>query len=343
MYGLPRSRTLWLSRFLSYGDWECGHDELLHVRSLEDVSSWFSQPNVGTVETAAAPFWRLLPREVKTITVRRPVGEVVDNLVRLGFNPEASDRLMRRLDKKLDQIEARVPGVMRVEFSELATENGCKRVFENCLPYRHDHAWWQTMDALNLQVNMRSMLRYYTAHQPQLLKVAAQAKHKTIAGMKMPSNHEDGFTFQQEPFDSWYEAAKPLFREHMLQTDQGIEDYSRKNLPLLRKLYEMGAIQITTARCNGRMFGYLMAAISPSLDSPDLTSAMHLAFFADKSAQGIGLKLQRASIEALRARGVGEVFFRAGTRGSGPRLGTLYRRLGAQPAGELYSLELEAA
>ncbi len=25
VFGLPRSRTAWLSRFLTYGDWVCGH------------------------------------------------------------------------------------------------------------------------------------------------------------------------------------------------------------------------------------------------------------------------------------------------------------------------------
>jgi hypothetical protein len=52
------------------------------------------------------------------------------------------------------------------------------------------------------------------------------------------------------------------------------------------------------------------------------------------------MKLQRASLAALRERGVDEVVMRAGHRGSGPRLGTIYRRLGAEEFGNLYRLEL---
>jgi hypothetical protein len=52
------------------------------------------------------------------------------------------------------------------------------------------------------------------------------------------------------------------------------------------------------------------------------------------------MKLQRASIEALRNKGVGEVIFRAGTRGSAERVSVLYRRLGGEDFGQLYRLDL---
>lgn len=34
VFSMPRSRSAWLARFLSYGDWHCGHDEIRHFRSL---------------------------------------------------------------------------------------------------------------------------------------------------------------------------------------------------------------------------------------------------------------------------------------------------------------------
>ena len=48
--------------------------------------------------------------------------------------------------------------------------------------------------------------------------------------------------------------------------------------------------------------------------------------------------LMRAN-DALRERGVQQIWMRAGVAGSGPRMGAVYRRLGAQPWGELYKLE----
>ena len=42
----------------------------------------------------------------------------------------------------------------------------------------------------------------------------------------------------------------------------------------------------------------------------------------------------------LRQRGVAEVWFRDGTRGDGGRMGTMFRRVGAAPAGALWRLDL---
>lgn len=341
IFGLPRSRTFWLSRALAYGDWQCGHDEIRHARSLDDVRAWLGQPHTGTVETAASPFWRLLPPDVRVLTIRRPVDGVMASLARLGFTVDR--RLIQRLDAKLDQIEARVPGVMSIRFESLATEEGFARVFEHCLPYQHDHRWWDLMAPLNLQVNMGHVLRHYAAYRPQLDKLAKIAKHRIVAGMARPVREPEGVTIQQEPFDTFYRDGQRLFADHLVQVGEAPDDFAAKNIPLMRVLDDLGCMQITTARSNGRMFGYLMAILSPSLESTEKTWAIHTTFFASKEFHGLGMKMQRASVEALRNRGVDEAFWRAGPRGDGPRMGALYRRLGAVPDGELFKLELDAA
>lgn len=343
VFALPRSRTYWLSKFLTYGEWHCGHEELIHCRSLDDVSSWLSQPCTGTVETAAAPFWRLLPAGVRIVTVRRDPAEVVDSFARTGitFDPDVMHRLMRRYDAKLNQIEARLPGVLSVAFRDLETEDACARIFEHCLPCRHDPAWWRHVAPLNLQINLPHLVRYCEAHAKQLAKLAKVAKHRCLAAMRPKQRDLDGMTFQVEPFREFYRDAEPLFREHLVQTEQSPTDYTLKNVPLLERLDDLGFLQCLTARCNGRMFGYLMSILGPSLDSQHQIEALHTIFFASPDAPGLGMRLQRAAIEALRERGVTDLYLRAGHRGSGPRLGTLYRRLGAAEFGQLYRLELQ--
>lgn len=151
----------------------------------------------------------------------------------------------------------------------------------------------------------------------------------------------DAFSYQQEPFEDWFRDGTELFDEHLVHVGEQPGAYATKNLPLLRTLDTLGVMQITTARGhNGRMLGYLMAIICPSFESETKLEAMHTTFFASSDAPGLGLRLQRASIDALRARGVSCVVFRAGTRGSGPRMGALYRRLGAEEFGQLFMLEL---
>ena len=119
----------------------------------------------------------------------------------------------------------------------------------------------------------------------------------------------------------------------------------RKNINLMRRLDEAGFLSVVTARVNGRMMGYLMTVLAPSLESETKTTATQTTFFATRDAKNmnLGLKLQHAAIEAARRRGADEVVMRAGVRGAGPKMGALYRRLGAEDHGQLFRLSLEAA
>jgi hypothetical protein len=343
---MPRSRTAWLSRLLTYREWQCGHDEVRHLRSLDDLASWFSQPCTGTIETACAPFWRLLERfgDVGVVVVRRPVSEVVASFRAAApgyFDGPAIETAMHRLAHKLDQIERRLPGVLTVTFEELGTEAGCRKLWEHCLPYPFDAAWHGVLAPVNIQVSLGLLFRYMAAYKPQLTKLAKQVKHVTLAGMAREVGEIDGVTFQQEPFEQWYRDGRALFEAHLVRVGEAPDNYAFKNLPLLRTLDAAGALQITTARMNGRMFGYLATLVGPSLESVEGTWGTNTFFYASPEMRGLGMKLQRASIAALRERGVGEVFMLAGPRGEGPRMSSLYRRLGGEDCGQFFRMRLE--
>ena len=351
VFGLPRSRTAWLSKFLTYGRWTCGHEELRHMRSLEDVRSWLSIPYVGTAETAAAPFWRLLVKyqpDARIVVVRRPVAEVVKSIMAIDtqdagvFDRAALTHAMQRIDAKLDQIAARAPNVMEVWFEDLAKEETCATVFEYCLPYKHNHLHWSNLDVENVQCNFPALMRHMRAFAPQMLKLAATAHHVMLTDLAAaPAIPPDGVTFQCETFDDFLRDGQHLFAEHSVQVGEHPLSFGQKNLPLTRKMEAVGGLQIMTARCNGRMFGYLVTLIGPSFENENLKSAVHTAFFGSSDIPGIGMKLQRAALAKLRADGIGEVLFRAGPRGSGPKMGALYRRLGAEDDGQLFRLKLK--
>lgn len=346
IYALPRSRTFWLSRFLSYGGWECGHDQLRYMRSMEDVQGWFRQPNTGTVETAGAPWWRIpTALGVRTIVVRRPVPEVLDSIMRLHLGQDASavERVLRQEDRKLDQIERRVPGVVSVSFDELGTEEGCARIFEACLPFQHDPLWWSELSPVNLQINMLAMVRYYHAHYPQLERLAKAARHHILSGMaRKPVANTDGMMIEEEPFETFFADGQRLFAEHLVQVGEAPDNYWRKNLDLMRALDASGAMQIVTARSNGRMFGYLMTILNPSLEHGEKVG-VHTTFYASSDVRGLGMKMQRVALQRLMDKGIPEAFAVAGVRGDGPRMGTIYRRLGAASAGELFRFDLKRA
>lgn len=343
---LPRSRTKWLSSFLSYGPWHCGHDQLQYAREMADVDLWLDHPFTGTCETAAAPFWRLLAARKnppKIITVRRSITDVLASVRRQlpGYDAEAAAAMLLRADRKLDQIEARVPGVLSVKFDDLNTEAGCETVFEHCLEMKHDWLHWEKLAPQVISGDVAAQVRYCQIYLPQMQKLTRAAKHQSLAMMARPVAAADGFSFQEESFDDWYRDAQPLFRDHMLATGQDVEDYSHKNLPLLRMMDAAGSMQIMTARSNGRIFGYLLALISPTLDDAGAMMAQFLPIFASKDCPGLGMKLMRASIEALRGKGITEIVGRSGVRGSGPKLGAAYRRLGFENAGQLFRLDVQ--
>lgn len=343
---LPRSRTAWLSHFLTYGEWLCGHDEIRHMRSLDDVKAWLSQPCTGTVETAAAPFWRLLDESIRVVVIRRPVGEVVESMMALPgcvFDRSSLTELMERYDRKLDQIETRID-CLSVKYADLATESACAAIFEYCLPYAHDSARWQELSSVNIQINMPVLIRYCEAYRPALNKLAAVARHKSLTRLALRRPvAPNGMTIQTESFDEWLADAGACLSEHHFQIGEAPENWQNKNVPMLRTLFEMGAMQITTARSNGRMFGYLMTLLTPSLVTEGLMTAVNTTFFADPACPGLGMKLQRAALTSFRERGISEVLWETNTVGGANRIGSLYRRLGAEEKGSVYRLNLAEA
>lgn len=168
---LPRSRSYWLSRYLSYGGWHCGHEEIRHARTLSDVRAWLARPRTGTAETAAGPFWRLLRRlapHTRVAVVRRDPAAVFNSLLRLGlpFDAAVMARQLRRFDAALDEIEAHWPGALSVTFDGLREEATCALVFEHCLGLPHNPAWWASLAPQNLQADIHAVTRDMVSNAP---------------------------------------------------------------------------------------------------------------------------------------------------------------------------------
>lgn len=165
--GLPRSRTYWLSRLLSYGDWHCYHEAAITMRNMEDVKTFFARPRTGTAETAAAPGWQILRHyipDLRTVVVRRPVDEVVDAMMRTegaAYDQSRLRRNMEGIERSLDKV-ARHKGVLSVDYADLDREDVCASIFVHCLPYEFSHDWWSGLRDRNLQVDPMTGLRYYT-------------------------------------------------------------------------------------------------------------------------------------------------------------------------------------
>ncbi|HUN00405.1 MAG TPA: hypothetical protein PLI96_07975 [Halothiobacillus sp.] len=348
IYALPRSRTYWLSKFLSHGAWKCGHDEVRYIRGLDDVKSLLDAPFYGSAETAAAPWWRLIHamrKDIKPVVIRRPVDDVMTSLFATGvaFDEAKLLKTIKSLDAKLDQIEARVPGVLSVAFDDLNTEEVCARIYEHCTGQPHNSEWYNLVAPMRLIVDLEAMVRYCQAHEPQLQRIGRLAKQRILAKISRRPVASDSFTFQQESLEQFIADAPKLFGQHLIEVGEHPDAWRDKNLELMGVLESLGVLHITTARSNGRMFGYIMSLTAPALDSRTGRDGLHTLFYVSPEAPGLALKLQRASVEFLRSQGCDQIAFRAGTRGPGEKMSAIYRRIGAQDAGHMFTLDFKEA
>lgn len=169
VYALPRSRTAWMSSFLTYGGWICGHEQAIFLRHVSDITKFFSHENVGTVETAAAQAWRIIKHHVPNIrqaVVRRPLADVFDAMMNVDlvgyaqYDQEKLWKVMAYGNRMLDEVACQ-PGTLRLEFDELDCPEGCKKLFEFCIPYEFDFDWWERMRKRHIEVSVPRVIQYY--------------------------------------------------------------------------------------------------------------------------------------------------------------------------------------
>lgn len=170
---LPRSRTFWLSNFLSYGGNRCGHDIAVECDSIEDFEKkmfWLS----GTCETGAMIAWRTLRRrlpDAKIITIRRSKAAVIRSFERLGFDINHEE--MDTRDALLDVVE-KLPETLSFDYEELSSESSCKRLFEHCLEIKFSPEWWDGLKDCNLQINLHDRLLKLRDNAPRFVKLKAE-------------------------------------------------------------------------------------------------------------------------------------------------------------------------
>lgn len=340
----PRSRTAWLSHFLTYGQWHCGHEEARHLRTLEDAQAWLNMPFTGSAETAVAPFWRTLIKlqpDVKIVTVRRPVEESIASFNKLPFkwDQEFLKRRIGSIDAKLDQIRARLSGVLEVNFHDLTDEATCAKVFEHCLELPHNSARWQQLSRMNIQCDMGHISRYVQGNFNGIQRMAGVAKQDALNDFQRCAVFREGpeLNFQEETdYGAWLEQAKPLIAEHAVAAGFAADHVDNFDHDLMRYDLEHGRLQIISCRSNGRMHGYLLTSKGPMLAQKGKWIGEHTAIFASPLVPGVGRKLIKAANEALRHHGVAFVKYRAGVNADGPRLTKMFERMGAQNIGEAF-------
>lgn len=118
IFALPRSRTYWLSRFLTHGDVTCHHELLGQVSSFTEYEQTLG-PDDGSAETAATMLWRPMLRmfpKARYLIVRRDPLEVDRSLAAQGITADVT-----RFTRMLDQAQEGLHGtdLMVVDYADI--------------------------------------------------------------------------------------------------------------------------------------------------------------------------------------------------------------------------------
>lgn len=176
IYALPRSRTAWLSHFLSYAPWKCYHDIAIDLHSISDLQRFFSQPYTGTAETGMIDGWKLVKKlipDTRIVIVRRPIEEVSVSLGKFGIDANAD---LEHRNKNLDEASANLNALI-INFDDLNNESTCKHIFEYCLGIEFDRDWWVALKDVNIQVDMSIRLMKLAENRDGIDRLKSEARH----------------------------------------------------------------------------------------------------------------------------------------------------------------------
>jgi hypothetical protein len=332
---LPRSRTAWLTRFLSYEGRKVGHDLAIDCDGVDSFTSTLSG-YLGTVETGlavAAPVLRRAIPESRMIVVRRNVADVLASLAKFGIT--GVEKEMEARAAALDQLSRR-RGVTTIRYEALADVSVCAWIFQSCLGVSFDKGWWAALADTNVQVDVAKELARVEAN------AAAIQKFKAEVRRRLPKEEPySGPIVAMEPFGSIWPECVELGKRHWEEVETETDPRRTFNLnrALLSHASVQGSLRIATARINGKLVGYLFWTVMHDPESAGLLIADQGAWFVSPDAPPrTALRLYERSIAELRAAGVRLIYPHHRTTGRGAGLGKFFARRGAVPEKQVYSL-----
>ena len=159
VYCLPRSRSAWLAHYLNYPftvpRQPIAHDVAPRCKSIEGFLHAYREEGLwGSVELEGMIGWQVIRKEMpelKTVVVRRPLQEVYNSWLKLGYSPNLTE--LGKLDAILDLI-AEQPNVYSINSSDLDAPVVGKWLFEYLLEIEFDFDWWYQINQTNIQINM---------------------------------------------------------------------------------------------------------------------------------------------------------------------------------------------
>ena len=158
---MPRSRSYWLSQFLSTPERPCAHDPSIGFADRNAMETYLHRPNGAAVDTALALRWDWVHEAYSSgrgsiIVLTRPIAEVKASLQRLGLT--CPDSWLRRLERELS-LANKYAAIDHYAYENLNDEWSVRDLWSRChrTPFPVDK--WHAMAPINLQRDIPEMQR----------------------------------------------------------------------------------------------------------------------------------------------------------------------------------------
>lgn len=152
--GTPRSRTAWLSAFLSTQERPCQHEPSRFLRDQDDLLALLRDPDAAVSDSALTFRWREIRRErpdARIVVVRRPLPDVIESAAAAGL--PSTTAMLRQMAYQLDLLCQCVP-VLSVPFHRLVDQTTCEMLYEFCVGDRVPVGHWLRWKDRNVQADI---------------------------------------------------------------------------------------------------------------------------------------------------------------------------------------------
>jgi hypothetical protein len=175
IFTLPRSRSAWLSHWLSYiKDGQrvkaVAHDGFSKCKTVAECLTLLGGQQSGTVETGAAFAYMMLRDKMpkaKMLVVQREPTDCLKSLWMKGIRPDPEDWAQRVRD--LWMVSA--SGVRTVAYEDLDLESCARWIWEYCLDLPWDAQWWAQWTPINVQVDMQKRMEELRKDADNIIKL----------------------------------------------------------------------------------------------------------------------------------------------------------------------------
>lgn len=165
--GLPRSRTAWMSVFLSGGNTICYHDaceNLSDIKHIDDMYRSDFYKHVGISDSGLGFFLPYILEHVKprTLIIERDPADVIESLKKISM---LDTNFIELLHQELLKAKGH-PLVMWVPFESLDSKRVMQKIFWHLMPGEpFDEVHYDLMSKMNIQCDIEKVMK--RAHNKQ--------------------------------------------------------------------------------------------------------------------------------------------------------------------------------